>query len=45
MLNPKNNVAFLRAEVLKNVAKCFLENNLQNADDLPTIIVPDDTKA
>ena len=44
MLNPKNNVAFLRAEVLKNVAKCFLENNLQNADDLPTIIVPNDTK-
>ncbi len=41
MLNPKNNAAFLRTAVLLNVAKSFLENNLQNADNLPTIIVPD----
>ena len=44
MLNPKNNAAFLRAEVLKGVAKSFLENNFDNADDLPALIVPEDAK-
>ena len=38
MLNPKNNAAFLRAEVLKGVAKSFLENNFDNADDLTALI-------
>ena len=43
MLNPKNNAAFIRTAVLVNVARSFIQHNLENIDDVPNIIVPDDT--
>ena len=45
MLNPKNNAAFLRLNVLTAVAKSFIENNFADADKLPEQIVPDGSKA
>ena len=43
MLNPKNNAAFIRTAVLVNVARSFIQHNLENIDDVPNIILPDDT--
>lgn len=43
MLNPKNNAALMRYAVLLGIAKSFLKNNLENIDDVPNLIVPDDT--
>ena len=45
MLNPKNNAAFLRLNVLTAVAKSFIENNFADADKLPEQIVHDGSKA
>ena len=45
MLNPKNNAAFTRMEVLTAVARSYLRDKLQNIDNLPNILVPPETKA
>lgn len=44
MLNPKNNAAFLRTNVLTQVAKSFLQNNFADIDTIINSIVPDNTK-
>ena len=44
MLNPKNNAAFLRTNVLVQVAKSFMENNFADINDVVNTIVPDDAK-
>lgn len=45
MLNPKNNAATMRNAVLVNVARSFLQHNLENIDEVPNLIVPDDEPA
>lgn len=44
MLNPKNNAAFLRLNVLTCVAESFLRNNFADADNLPEKIIPNEAK-
>ncbi len=45
MLTPKNNAAFMRLAVLTAVAKSFMENNFADIDNVPNLILPDDTPA
>ena len=44
MLNPKNNAAFLRMNVLTQVAKSFWQNNFADIDNVVNTIVPDNAK-
>lgn len=44
MLTAKNNVATMRAQILAKVAESFIKNNFADIDNLPEILVPDETR-
>lgn len=44
MLNPKNNVAAMRLNVLTKVAQSYLQNNFADIDDVPAVLSPDGGK-